>query len=1211
MQLIELITVIALIVLSGGVLLLLALWRKLHDGQPSQAPVGRWRLALLMVSLILVVPVIGLTVLVLHGEQAESEAFADLSLIAELKAHQIELWLDERKNNGAALSGDPGFVHNVDEWRQRKDATQEETIRKRLRSVMSAQGFEIASLLDTRGNVLLSEGVTQGMPQQTLALFPEIFASGEIVHTDPFVDVGGRMHLDFIVPLYRQESGPRVALAALVLHVEPGNFLFPYLQRWPTASSSGETLLMTHDSQSVTYVNQLRHGKAGGMRLKRPLNSADLPAATAVRDSKAGQTTGRDYRGVPVLAAYRPVAGTHWHLLTKVDVDEAMTAQRELVAVVGLIGLATVALVGTLSMFLWRQQGRLHRLDLEAQEGRLLSYYHNLPFIGMIMVSPETRRWLLVNDYVCDLLGYSKSELLTKVWEDVIHADDQSAARVEYERLLRGEIAGYVAERRYRHRSGAIIDVLVDVKRVSKADGSADFIVATLQDITERKRMESHLIESEQQYRILADSAPALIWASDMRKQFTYFNLPWLDYTGRELAQESNYGWLQDVHADDRERCVAVYESFFDRREKFSMGMRLRRRDGEYRWFQNDGCPRYGSDGGFIGYIGFCLDITGRKHIEHLLQEQQAHLEDLVQERTAELRAALKAAKLADQAKDAFLANISHELRTPLNGVIGLSGLARNLTRELKVRDYLDKISLSGKHLSRIINDLLDLSKIAAGRMEFELTTFSLRDLIARTCALMTDRARGKGLELRDTVAEAVPDVLVGDSLRIEQILLNLLSNGIKFTSSGQIEVRVGVLEHRDNRVCLAIEVEDSGVGIRAEDIGLLFEPFSQVDATMSRKYGGTGLGLAICRRLAQMMEGDIGVTSQAGRGSVFTVKLWLGEGQSVDLIDEASAEDDEATLPKAYKNVNVLVVEDQPLNREIVEALLTPLGVAARTACDGQEALEILQARGAQAFDAVLMDVQMPRMDGLTATRQLRAWSGFDALPVIAMTAHTMEHEKANTFAAGMNDHIGKPFDNVDFYRILAKWLPKEKQCAQVESAVDSAAQSTVGSAVGSAAGMGPMAASSSLLAIRGVDVAAGLGRFVGDEERYRHWLREFLHKSPEYAQQIKRALAVGERDKAAKSAHAVKGRVGMLGMTDLHAIAAELEARLKQDGAADVDALIVSLATTVTSLCEEIARALDPAAGSVAMDSNVVKTDLDAQPFATQVEKGEFLPA
>jgi PAS domain S-box-containing protein len=566
------------------------------------------------------------------------------------------------------------------------------------------------------------------------------------------------------------------------------------------------------------------------------------------------------------------------------------------------------------------------------------------------------------------------------------------------------------------------------------------------------------------------------------------------------------------------------------------------------------------------GTVFAVLDIADRKKYEQQLEESQAQLETQVTQRTADLSAALEAARVADQAKDAFLANVSHELRTPLNAVIGLSSLARRTSTEPEQQDQLNKVIGAGKTLASLINDLLDLSKIVAGRMELESTTFSLRSVVHRCSSVISYRAAEKGLKLLEQIDEAVPDALVGDPLRFEQILLNLLSNAVKFTTAGQVEIRIGLQPAAGKAIGLKIEVEDSGVGMSDVQIGQLFQPFVQADPSMSRKYGGTGLGLAICKNLVEMMGGEISVRSRAGQGSTFCASLCFAPGHAED-IPAPEAPGGEEVL--RYRDVKILVVEDQPLNREIVEALLRLVGISARMAANGQEALDVLAASGPDAFDLVLMDIQMPVMDGLTATRLLRSRKGFEAIPVIAMTAHTMTHEKEQSAAAGMNDHIGKPFDNAGFYRTLARWIPPAKQQAPADAAH---------SVVIVAADLG---------ALSGIDCAAGLSRLAGNEVRYRHWLSTFVEEGPASVAQIRQALDAGNSESARQLAHALKGRVGMLGMDAVHVAASGVEAALKS-GAPAVD-LLAELERVVAQIGQQISAVLGvvPVAAPVLLTS------------------------
>ncbi|MDD2742154.1 MAG: bacteriohemerythrin [Rhodocyclaceae bacterium] len=595
---------------------------------------------------------------------------------------------------------------------------------------------------------------------------------------------------------------------------------------------------------------------------------------------------------------------------------------------------------------------------------------------------------------------------------------------------------------------------------------------------------------------------------------------------------------------------------------------RSRRKNGDLFWEETTIGPVFDAKGNTSHFVAIMEDITVRKAIKQQLEDQRENLEALVSQRTGELSAALEAARQADQSKDAFLANMSHELRTPLNAVIGMANLARGMSKEALQQNYLDKIITSGKHLNRIINDLLDLSKIAAGHLEFEHIDFRLSELIARCNSIMAHRAASKGLKLSDWIDPVVPDHLLGDPARIEQILLNLISNAIKFTQQGGIKVHVKLIACNADRLCLEFSVEDSGIGMRPEDMAHLFEPFAQADASTSRKYGGTGLGLAISRRLARMMGGDICITSQLGVGSTFNVTLWLAEGQTQDLqaMDTMNKLAATEALPDAYENARLLVVEDQALNREIVEALLAAVGITPTMAENGQEAIDILNASGPDAFDLVLMDVQMPVMDGLTATRILRGTPAFGKLPIIGLTAHTMEHEKKISAEAGMNDHIGKPFDNPGFYRTLARWMPVVKQ--------KTASLAAPASSVPAASPQAPAEAEGNLNSLTGIDTVNALARFKGKEDRYRFWLTDFINTANKIPDEIRGEIANHHLDLAEKLAHSFKGRVGMLGMTDIHALVSTLEQRLR-DGSATAE-LVDALQQSIEQMRNQLLKVL-----------------------------------
>ena len=750
-------------------------------------------------------------------------------------------------------------------------------------------------------------------------------------------------------------------------------------------------------------------------------------------------------------------------------------------------------------------------------------------------------------------------------WAEGVHPDDLQRCLDIYVTAFDKREAFSMTYRLRRH-DGDYRWLLDD--GAPRYDSSGLFVgyVGHCLDMTEHKQAEDALRESEALFRAVSESAHDAIVTADSSGKIIKWNPSARHMFGYSESETIGQSLTVLVPQRFRDQHVAGMNRVSAGGEPHVMGspvelVGLRKDDSEFpldlslaQWEIREG----------HFFTAVIRDITERKKVELELDHQKEHLEELVQTRTIELTQALEAAKVADQTKDAFLANMSHELRTPLSAVIGMANLAQGISTEPRLRDYLDKIVKSGKHLNRIINELLDLSKIAAGRMELEAISFSLRAVIAHVESVMSHRAAERGLAIVIVIDDAVPDVLLGDPTRLAQIFLNLIGNALKFTQAGAIKVRVGLQRCEDSRVCLDIEFEDTGIGMRSEDLKQLFKPFSQADATVSRRFGGSGLGLAISRHLAKMMDGDISVASIEGSGTTFKVRIWLGLGDAADLsatdTDTATAE----ALPQRYQDARILVADDQPLNREIVEALLAAAGITPRLAKNGQEVLDILIESGPDAFDLVLMDIQMPVMDGLTATRALRGRAGFEKLPIIAMTAHTMTHEKEINAAAGMNDHIGKPFDNPTFYRTLAKWIPQAKQ------------KTTSATAALPAKPEASVDAGNELGSLRGVDVAAALARFCGNEASYRRWLADFVTTAGAIPGQMRSEIAAGQADKAGKLAHAFKGRVGMLGMTGLHGMVSALELVL-HDGMPP-DELLATLEGSIREMCSELAGVLKP---------------------------------
>ncbi len=543
-------------------------------------------------------------------------------------------------------------------------------------------------------------------------------------------------------------------------------------------------------------------------------------------------------------------------------------------------------------------------------------------------------------------------------------------------------------------------------------------------DTTERKLAEEKLVEHDAVLKAVIESSKGPIFSADRDYRYTSFNSRHADIMKEIFGADIEIGHnILDYYTDldnristqmniDRALCG---ESFTQ--EAFAGDDALSRR-----YFEISHNPVLDWHGKIAGAAVYARDITERKKMEQELRKARDDLELRVQERTAELQDSLEAANESVKAKAAFLANMSHELRTPMNAVIGFSSLLLDDDLTQEHREYIEAIRKGGEAQLAIIDDILDYSRAERDKVELEHQPFSLKRLIDESLEMVATQASKRGLNLSHTINYGTPDTIIGDHGRLRQILVNLLSNSVKFTDKGDVSLSVSSKVIKGNEYQISFLVKDTGIGISQDKMNQLFQPFTQLERTLSRKRDGVGLGLAITKNLVELMGGKIWADSIPGQGTTFHVMIPAEtiHGKQLDFgrMDSGIASE---SFP-GLKPMRILVAEDNPSNQRVLVEMLKRLGYRADAVADGRE---VIQALERQDYDLVLMDIKMPEMDGITATQVIRKLQPENGPKIIAITAFTLEGDREKCLEAGMDDYIAKPVQIGELVEVLKKFQP------------------------------------------------------------------------------------------------------------------------------------------------------------------------------------------
>ncbi len=930
------------------------------------------------------------------------------------------------------------------------------------------------------------------------------------------------------------------------------------------------------------------------------------------------------------------------------------------------------------------------------------------------------------NPALLELFGYSREEIVAvNVRSVFVNPEDPDNFLSEI--LKNGFLKDFATS--FRRKDGGVIHCLLTANLVTSPVGKKRMIRGVIRDITRRSQAEEELrIYREHLEDLVRDRTAELVQKNEQLKEEiavrkkaedavlgeklfsdTVINsLPGIFYTadekGKIIRWNSNFELVMSYTPEEINNMELVQIVDPNYREMFFSAVDSMAQKGSF-ILDLRILTKFGASFPYL-MTGYRMSIVGKGYIVGIGI-------DIVRLKITEeaLKAAKEAAEAATNAKSDFLANMSHEIRTPMNAIIGMNHLLLKTGLSLKQLDYAQKIMVSSRNLLGIINDILDYSKIEAGKLSIEHITFSLSDLMSNVAGMISVKAREKGLALSVDIGKGVPDLVIGDPLRVEQVLLNLADNAVKFTAGGEVAISACIVRLEEGGARLRFSVRDSGIGITPEQRDNLFQPFSQADATTTRIYGGTGLGLAISRRLAEMMGGSIDVESGPDTGSTFsfmvsfriaeqdpeeglatpeilrgmralvvdgsekgrimnesvlqglgfqTAAVASGEeaiqeirsgsakgcafnlvlvdwhSTGIDGIDTARRITHDEEIPdkpkiilvtdfgsfeipgkaegagiggflnkpinrsqlldlfmvvfgpdvksrqtaagiqdsphglNSIRGARILLVEDNEINQEVARELLESEGMYVSVAVDGFNAVrEVMNNAAGKPYDAVLMDLQMPVMDGYEAAREIRNDDRFNSLPIIAMTAHAMSGVRDRVIAAGMNDYVTKPISPYKLYEALVRWIPAG---ARIPFTVnDDTAHAIYETDLPGS--------------LPGIDIRAGMERMRGNREKYRALLVKFSGHHATTVSEIRRAMESGDAETAARLAHTLKGVSGNIGAGDLFESVKNLEASIKNNNGEDPDRLIRAVEDALAVLLGSIGRiAGSPAAPETA---------------------------
>ena len=747
-----------------------------------------------------------------------------------------------------------------------------------------------------------------------------------------------------------------------------------------------------------------------------------------------------------------------------------------------------------------------------------------------IIVFDEADRVVYWNVAAEEEFGYSSSESYNKYLYQLIQLPDtleQRRATDDYQELFAKQMEA-VAIR----EDGTTFPVEISASTVVTAE--QNYMAWFLRNVTNKKSSEEQI----QRLSSAVEQSPGTIVITDINGNIEYCNAKFTELSG--YSPQEVYGKNPRILKSGMQP-ADIYRDLWTTitiGEQWRGELLNRKKNGELYWEFASISPLRNPNGMITHYLKVAEDITDRKQVEQALSH------------------AKEAAERASQAKSEFLANMSHEIRTPMNVIIGMTDYLLKSDIQQEFSDYIGMVNDSAKLLLSIINQILDFSKIEAGKLEIDKIPFRMKETIERLVKILSNSANEKGILLDLRFQEDIPDYVLGDPIRLQQVLINLIGNAIKFTDQGEIKISLKAVNKGETFVTFLVSVEDTGIGIPREKLSQLFQSFSQVDNSLARQYEGTGLGLAISKRLVELMGGTIGVESEPGIGSRFHFTAVFEQYQlpecfgNLDLLEDVSAHAelagrrhiekqghlDRARIADNVKDAiqaKILLAEDKEMNQKVAKVILGNRGWQVVAVSNGREALKALEE---DRYDLILMDIQMPEMDGMAVTAHIRndEQNPNRDIPIIAMTANVLQGNQEEYFRYGMNGFVAKPFVIDDLYKTIETWLTRRtEESVKVPDGL-----------------------------------AEGLRLLGGDKELYQEIVTIFLQEYPAELEQLELALANESSKDVGEIAHGIKGELGNLGAKEAYQLAANIEKRAKKGSLLEISGLLSELKGAIQRL-------------------------------------------